>query len=36
MIQKETMLAYPNFRETFHVYADASDNQLGGVVMQHN
>ena len=34
MIQKETMLAYPKFGETFHVYADASDTQLGGVIMQ--
>ena len=36
MIQKETMLAYPKFGETFHVYVDASDTQLGGVIMQHN
>ena len=35
MIQKETMLAYPKFGETFHVYADASDTQLGGVIMQN-
>ena len=28
MVQKETMLAYPKFGETFHVYADASDTQL--------
>ena len=36
MIQKETMLAYPKFGETFHVYADVSDTQLGGVIMQNN
>ena len=36
MIQKETMLAYPKFGEVFHVYADASDTQLGGVIMQNN
>ena len=29
------MLAYPKFGETFHVYADASDTQLGGVIMQN-
>ena len=34
MIQKETMLAYPKFGEVFHIYADASDTQLGGVIMQ--
>ena len=36
MIQKETMLAYPKFGEVFHIYADASDTQLGGVIMQDN
>ena len=36
MIKQETMLAYPRFGETFHVYADASDTQLGGVIMQNN
>ena len=36
MIQKETMLAYPKFGEVFHVFADASDTQLGGVIMQQN
>ena len=36
MIQKETMLAYPKFGETFHIYADASNTQLGGVIMQNN
>ena len=36
MLQKETMLAYPKFGETFHIYADASDTQLGGVIMQDN
>ena len=35
MIQKETMLAYPKFGETYHVYADASDTQLDGVIMQN-
>ena len=36
MIKKETMLAYPKFGEVFHIYADASDTQLGGVIMQNN
>ena len=30
------MLACPNFNETFHVCADASDKQLGGAIMQEN
>ena len=36
MIQQETMLSYPDFNKTFHVYADASKTQLGGVIMQDN
>ena len=36
MIQKEALLAYPDFSKIFHVYADASDIQLGGVIMQDN
>ena len=36
MIKKETMLAYPKFGEVFHIYADASDTQLGGVIMQND
>ena len=36
MITKETMLSYPKFGEPFHIYADASDTQLGGVIMQDN
>ena len=36
MITKETMLAYPKFGEPFHIYADVSDTQLGGVIMQGN
>ena len=35
MIKKETMLAYPKFGEVFHIYADASDTQLG-VIMQND
>ena len=36
MIKKETMLAYPKFGEVFHIYADASDTQLGEVIMQND
>ncbi len=34
MVMREAILAYPDFSEEFHVYADASDYQLGGVIMQ--
>ena len=30
MIASETLLAYPDFNQPFHVYTDASDYQLGG------
>ena len=30
------MLAYPKFGKVFHIYADASDTQLGGVIMQND
>jgi hypothetical protein len=33
MCQK-TMLSFPDFSKEFHVYMDASDYQLGGVIMQ--
>ena len=36
MVQQEAMLAYPDFNKEFHMYADASDTQLGGVIMQEN
>ena len=36
MIQREAMLAYPDFSKNFHIYADASDTQLGGVIMENN
>ena len=36
MISREAMLAYPDFSQEFHVYADASDYQLGGLIMQEN
>ena len=34
VISKETLLAFPDFNKTFHVYTDASDYQLGAVIMQ--
>ena len=30
----QTLLAFPDFEKTFHIYTDASDYQLGGVIMQ--
>jgi hypothetical protein len=34
MVIREALLSYPDFSREFHVYADASDYQLGGVIMQ--
>ena len=34
MVAREAMLSHPNFSEPFHVHTDASDCQLGGVIMQ--
>ena len=34
IMSKETILAYPDFSKPFHVYTDASDIQLGAVIMQ--
>ena len=34
VISQEAMLAFPDFSKTFHIYTDASDYQLGGVIMQ--
>ena len=36
MIAREAMLAYPDFNKPFEIYTDASDYQLGGVIMQVN
>ena len=36
MVLRDTMLAYPDFSKPFHIYTDASDYQLGGVIMQDN
>ena len=34
VISKAVTLAYPDFNETFEIYTDASDIQLGGVITQ--
>jgi hypothetical protein len=34
VIAKETLLSFPDFSKDFHVYTDASDKQLGAVIMQ--
>ena len=34
LITKETLLAYPNFNKKFTIHTDASDFQLGAVIMQ--
>ena len=36
MVMGEALLAYPDFSKPFHVFTDASDYQLGGVIMQNN
>ncbi len=34
VIARETMLAFPDFSKEFHIYTDASEYQLGAVIMQ--
>jgi RNase H-like domain found in reverse transcriptase len=34
VIETEVLLANPDFDKPFHIYTDASDHQLGAVVMQ--
>ena len=34
LIATDTMLAYPYYNKSFHIYSDASDYQLGAVIMQ--
>jgi hypothetical protein len=33
-VNKETLLAFPDFEKESHVYTDASNKQLGAVIMQ--
>ena len=35
-IATETLLNFPDFNKEFHIYTDASDYQLGAVIMQDN
>jgi hypothetical protein len=34
VIGTEVILCYPDFNKPFHLYTDASDHQLGAVIMQ--
>jgi hypothetical protein len=34
VIETELLLAYSDFDKPFHIYTDASDHQLGAVIMQ--
>jgi transposase InsO family protein len=34
IMSKETLLTFPDFNKEFHIYTDASDYQLGAVIMQ--
>ena len=34
VISKETLLTFPDFNKEFHIYTDASNTQLGAVIMQ--
>ncbi len=36
MVLREATLNYPDFNEPFHIFTDASDYQLGAVIMQRN
>jgi hypothetical protein len=33
-VSQETLVAFPDFEKEFHVYTDASNNQLGSFIMQ--
>jgi hypothetical protein len=36
VISRETLLSFPSFTKEFHIYTDASDYQLGSVIMQND
>jgi hypothetical protein len=36
VISKETLLSFPDFNKEFHIYTDASNYQLGAVIMQEH
>jgi len=35
LLAHDTMIAYPDHNYPFHIYTDASEYQLGSVIMQH-
>ena len=35
MVMREVILNYPDFNKPFHIFADASNYQLGSVIMQN-
>ena len=34
MVARETLLHFPDFQKSFHVYTNASNDQLGAVIMK--
>ena len=36
VMSRETLLSFPDFSKEFHIYTDASDFQLGAVIMQND
>ena len=36
VIARDTILAFPDFTQPFHIYTDASDYQMGAVIVQNN
>ena len=36
LLGQEAFLQYPDHNQSFHIYADASDLQLGAAIIQNN